>query len=51
LFSALDSDGDGFITRDELKNFIQETEKLNEIMEILDTKKNGQIEFESFIKR
>lgn len=51
IFSQLDLDQDGYISREELSEIIGDEIQLNQIWEILDQDKQGKIDLQNFQKR
>lgn len=49
VFQNLDSDGDGIVHKSDLKEFIEDEEKLKEIFGYMDIAKNGNVTFEYFL--
>mmetsp|Transcript_21996 Transcript_21996/g.43713 ORF Transcript_21996/g.43713 Transcript_21996/m.43713 type:complete len:1223 (+) Transcript_21996:35-3703(+) len=50
VFQTLDNDDDGLLQKEDLKEFILEEEKLEEVFAILDRSKSGKISFEDFLE-
>ena len=57
MFMALDTDGSGFITKDNLETICEKagvtgkagTDKVNDVMKACDKEGNGKISFEEFV--
>jgi len=54
-FSAMDSNGDGFVTKDELKTMLSslgepvEDSVINEMINVADTNGDGKVDFNEFV--
>jgi len=50
LFLTLDSDGDGFLTGDDLRLFIEDEGKLEEILILLDPQQSGRVGMDAWVE-